>query len=245
MTTEEEPRSPTTAELFTMHSESIGRELNVSRPGRIDKYDPKTQKADVKPLVMDLTATRDGTELLEELPVIPSVPVMFLRGGGFFVSVPIAKGDLVTLLFSDRSLDNYLSGRGVVTDPDDFRTHALADAVAIPGGYPFALGIDESGVGDHMVLGKEGGAQIHIKPDAVHLYEENAADFVALAQKVLDELEAAKADRVAMKGKFDDHIHITTATISAGSAGVIAKTTTPFSTQTDPSSVAAEKVHAT
>lgn len=199
MTTEETPRDPTLAELFSIHGEALRHSIHVSMPGRVEKYDSATQKADVKPLVNSLIATREGDELLEEFSVIPSVPVLFLRGGGFFVSVPIAKGDLVTLLFSDRSIDKYLAGRGALTDPDDFRTHALTDAAAIPGGYPFALGVGDSGVGANLVLGKEGGAQIHVKQDEVHLYAENAADFVALAAKVKTQLDTVINDINTLK----------------------------------------------
>jgi len=69
----------------------------------------------------------------------------------------------------------------------------------------------------------------------VHLGEKVADDFVALAQKVHDELNAVKS-------AFDSHIHTTTATVGTGSAGVISP---PNSPMPSPSSVAATKVRAT
>jgi hypothetical protein len=63
--------------------------------------------------------------------VVNEVPVLMPQGGGFQVKVPIAKGDVVLLVFSDRSLDIWKSKGGEV-DPVDFRQHDVSDAIAIP-----------------------------------------------------------------------------------------------------------------
>ena len=245
MTTEAAPRTPSLPELFALQAEAIRRSVHNCLPGKVDRYYVNENRADIKPVLQDRIPTRGGEELLESLPIIPSVPIVFPRAGGFFITLPVAVGDLVTLVFSDRSLDNYLSGRGMDTDPDDFRTHDLSDAYALLGGYPFGMAVTDSGIDTNLVMGKEGGAQVHIQSDLVELFKSSNMQFVALAQKVLDELTAAKNDRVANKTIFDDHIHITTATISVGPIGVIAKPAIGFPAQTAPSSVAASKVKAT
>jgi hypothetical protein len=183
MTVDSAPRTPTLPELFDIHADAVRRSVNVALPGRIEKYDSSEQKADVKPLLKDLVAMRDGEELLEVLPVIPAVPVVFPRAGGFFITLPVAAGDHVLLLFNDRSIDNFKASLGADTDPDDFRTHDFSDAVAFVGFYPFTKPVGDSGVGSNLVIGKESGAQIHIKPDLVSLYEENAADYMARADR--------------------------------------------------------------
>lgn len=71
----------------------------------------------------------------------------------------------------------------------------------------------------------------------VHLGADSGAEFVALAQKVLNELNAIRT-------KFDAHIHTTTATIGLGpTLGVIAVPTSTFGGPAG--SVAATKVKAT
>lgn len=236
MTVESAPRSPSLPELFEAFGEALRRSVRVALPGRVERYYPGTNSADIKPLVKDRVPTADGSELLEELPVIPAVPIVFPRAGGYFLSLPVARGDLVTLIFADRSLDAWKSGRGVDTDPDDFRAHDLTDAVAILGGYPLGRPVDEGGVAAHAVLGKEGGAQVHVKPDQVSLYEENAADFVALAQKVLDELNLVKSDFETLLLAVNGHSH---AALGAPPSPLIV-----FTPHT-PASVAASKVKAT
>lgn len=199
MTTQAAPRTPSLAELLAIHAEAIRRSIHVSLPGRVEKYYADENRADIKPLLKDRVTTREGGELLEVLPVIPSVPIVFPRAGGFFITLPVAKGDLVELVFSDRSVDNFLSGRGTDTDPDDFRMHDLTDAFAILGGYPFGLGVTDSGTDNNLVLGKEGGAQIHVKPDQVSLYEENATAFVARADRSDTDDSAIKTNVDALR----------------------------------------------
>ncbi len=108
-------------------------EMRVSLPARVEKYDETKQRADVKPLLNRRYA--DGEEA--ELPVIAGVPVVWPRAGGAAMTMPVAKGDGVLLVFADRSIDRWLANGGQVT-PDDPRTHDLSDAVAIPGLAPFA-----------------------------------------------------------------------------------------------------------
>jgi hypothetical protein len=74
-----------------------------------------------------------GDGRLIDYPVISNVPVVFPSAGSGKISLtfPLAKGDGVTLLFSERSLDAFLSGG----DPEDPRRYDLTDAIAVPGLY--------------------------------------------------------------------------------------------------------------
>ncbi len=157
-------RTPNDDEILELAITSFLAGVHTSMPGRVVEYFPETQKADIKPLLKMLTVHGDGSELVEPIPIIPDVPIHFLRAAGFVMTFPVKAGDLVCLHFMERSIDNYLSSTGEDTDPDDFRKHDLSDAVAVPGFYPFARSIgDISSV--NMVMGKsEGGIQIHLTP---------------------------------------------------------------------------------
>lgn len=158
-------RTPTEAEVLNLVIESFLGDLHTAMPGRIEEYFADTQKADIKPLIKRRIVHEDGSELLEELPVIPDVPIRFMRSGEFFLTLPLKKGDLVCLHFMERSIDNYLSGDGVDTDPDEFRMHDLSDAIAVPGFYPFKRPIKDISSAN-LVIGKDsGGIQIHLTPD--------------------------------------------------------------------------------
>lgn len=112
--------------------EAVTNQIHTALPGRIESYDHEKQKADVKPLLKRVY--KDGEVL--DVPVVPSVPVVFPRGNSSSLTFPLKKGDGVLLVFAERSLDKWLSEGGIVA-PDDPRKFDLTDAVAIPGLYPF------------------------------------------------------------------------------------------------------------
>lgn len=107
-------------------------DLHTAIPGRIEAYDPDTQKADVKPLIKSNFFDDDGVRVTESLPIITDVPVLFPGAGGFRFTFPVNRGDKVLLVFSESSLDKLLSS-GEEVDPEIYSRHELSDAIAIPG----------------------------------------------------------------------------------------------------------------
>ena len=183
---------PTLAEALDVVLREHSSSLRVMLPGIVESYDATTQTADIKPLLPIARHTEEGEVENEEIPVLPSVPVVFPRAGEYFMSFPLKKGHYVMLLFSDRSLDVWRRGNGSsVVDPVMLHTHNVADAVALVGLNPSSEDLADVHV-DNIVIGKDGGAQVHIKADQVSLYEENAADYVALAGDVASNLSAIK-----------------------------------------------------
>lgn len=184
--------TPSLADVLKVAMEGFGRGLHVAMPGVVETYDETTQKADIKPQVQQLVIDLDGNEELLELPVVPNVPVVFPRGGGYFVSFPLQKGDQVLLVICDRELNTWKSVGGD-PEPKDPRQHALPDAVAIPGCYPFTDSLSEAHA-DNMALGKDGGAQIHVKDNGeIHIGSESASDAAAKASVVDSRLDALES----------------------------------------------------
>lgn len=158
-------RSPTLEEALRVAIGSSLANVHTAMPARVESYDVATQKCSVQPLVMNVLRPIEGDDIKEVLPIINDVPVMFPRGGGFFVSLPIAVGDFVLLVFNERSIDKFVTSDGNVTDPVDVRQHNLSDAVAIPGFYPFKQPIVDDNAND-LVMGKdEAGVQLKITAD--------------------------------------------------------------------------------
>jgi hypothetical protein len=112
----------TLSDLVAKALADYGRTLRVACPGTVESYDATKQTVDVLPSVG------------EGEPVIPSVPVVFPSAGDFALTMPVQRGDRVTLVFADRSLDEWWGGRSV--EPADPRTHARTDCVALLGGRP-------------------------------------------------------------------------------------------------------------
>lgn len=107
-------------------------EVHTCLPGKIEKYDESEHKADVKPMIQRVLANGDALEM----PVVANVPVVFPRTKKFIMHYPIKKDDGVLLVFSERSLDNYLS-TGKDDPIDDGKKFDLTDAIAIPGFFSF------------------------------------------------------------------------------------------------------------
>lgn len=131
-------------------------DTHVALPGKVVKYDATKQKADIKPLIKK--QYRDGK--IDPLSVIPNVPVIFPRSGNAFLTFPVAKGDGVLIVFSERSLDKWLSIGGDVS-PEDRRKHDLSDAIAIPGLRPFNAGGADAN--DVVLVANEGGSEIEFR----------------------------------------------------------------------------------
>lgn len=107
-------------------------ELHTSIPGKVVSYDYDKNLAVVQPALMRKYKTMNSAV---ELPTISNVPVMFQRFDEAFIRFPVKAGDTGMISFSERSLDLWLVQGGMI-DPNDSRSHALADAVFIPGLVP-------------------------------------------------------------------------------------------------------------
>ncbi len=209
----------TLGELIRLAMDARLAQVRVAIPARVESYDVAAQTVDVKPLIKDKLALEDGDELVESIPVIPAVPVAFMRGGGFFVSFPIAKGDTGRVVVCDRSLDQWRKKGGEV-DPIDVRMHSWAGAVFEPD-----LADSQHALGDahgaNLVIGMDGGVAIHLTPGGeVHLGEENPTEAVALAQKTLTELQKLATDLTTLKAAFAEWV------VSPADGGSALKTAT-------------------
>jgi hypothetical protein len=106
--------------------------VHTAMPARIEKYDAKKQKVDVKPLLNK--KYNDGSVV--NLPIITSVPLIFPSSGQASLVLPVEKGDTVLLIFAERSIDEWLASGSEVT-PSLNRKFDISDAIAIPGLMPF------------------------------------------------------------------------------------------------------------
>lgn len=198
--------TPDLIDVLDLFGENLLTNLHTALPGRVERYDPATQRADVQPLIRR-RVPKAGTDrrewVYEDLPLIPSVRVIHPRGGGAFVHLPIAPGDFVLLVFCETGIGHWEAGNGDMSDAGDERRHHLAHAVAIPGFYPAAKNIpSEDANRRELVIGFEGGATVRVRGAAaasphtivletseqVVLGGEAAAQFMARADRADAEL---------------------------------------------------------
>lgn len=165
---------------------AIGFELSTihtSIPGRVESYNSSTQKASVKPLVKK--KYKDG--VVESLPVIVNVPIMFPRTSNSIISLPISKGDLVLIVFMERSIDQWLSSNGSDSLPGSNRKFDMSDAVAIPGLYPFGLSSDAL---PNSLLVKNGNMRVEINNSDKIAIGNNQEELLDLIEQILVGIEA-------------------------------------------------------
>jgi hypothetical protein len=112
----------TIEQLLDLVMTSRLRELHTALPCRVESYNASKQTADVLPMIKRQVPDGDGGYTLEDLPVLPNVPVAFPRGGGgFFMSFPLQKGDFVFVVFSERAIGAGTIDRRMAATPGRLR----------------------------------------------------------------------------------------------------------------------------
>jgi hypothetical protein len=175
---------PTDADEVVAYVEDALRRVNTALPGKIDSYDPSSGKASVQPLLREKYA--DGQVL--DLPIIPNVPLVFPRTAAASITLPVARGDGVLLLFCQRSMDTWLSSGGIA-NPDDIRMHSLSDAIAIPGLVPFSIG----GTGDTDLVIRRGNAVFKIQAGNKIAFGTSVVELLDEITKAFDEINTLSA----------------------------------------------------
>lgn len=244
---------PTERALADAREEQFELRQHVAYPGRVQSYDAALQVADIVPLIRQQVPQPDGSYALEEMPVIPCVPVLWPRVGGWFLAFPLYAGDTVQLLVNTSAIGHWRVGSGDVTDPGDLRRQHISHAVAIPGLYVRNRALAHAPTGDviGLVMGSDAGdgtrvtlrtdgaleitrgstVRIRLDPDGtVHLGGASGDQFIALANLVDARIESLRSALVA-------HTH----PVTGGTAGATSPPLIPSELPT----VAATKAKAT
>lgn len=174
---------PTWAEIIREAGEERERDMFTALVGVVQSYNPGPPgppTIDVLPVIKRALFKEDNTRVHRDLPVISNVPVAFPSAGSFSLTFPLAKGDHVLLVCTNWSHQKWRT-TGNISEPGDLRTHELGNAFAIPGVLP-QTGSLETDPADTVM-----------DPSGVVKVGPSAADFVAMNQKVLDEIAAVHA----------------------------------------------------
>lgn len=109
--------------------------LNFCTVGVVQSYDGK-RKATIVPQIKKLLPNGDTIDLDPITDVAVSFPGTPISG----IAFDLPTGTTGTIIFSDRSLDEWLSSGGTQTvSPKIQRQHAMTDAIFYPGVVPFAM----------------------------------------------------------------------------------------------------------
>lgn len=176
---------------------------NTAIPGTVERYDPVTQTADIRVTITDRYAVDGSTEpRTQRMPVLPGVPVVFPRGGGWSISWPLTRGDNVLLVFAQRSVAEWFNTDGTVdVSPRDLRAHSISDAFAIPGPPTKSTKLPGAAVsGDDLIIRHNDGTELQLgknktvslTADRLNIGSESASAALAKGQTTEDHINALK-----------------------------------------------------
>ena len=126
---------PTQAEILNRAISHALAGVFKSLPGTVVTYDPVRQVGNVQLAVKDPVVKNDGSVEFVDLPILPEVPFLWPRGGGYSLHLPMLPGDGVLLVFSDLD-DTRWRETGAVMAPPFLQRHGLGYGWAIPGTFP-------------------------------------------------------------------------------------------------------------
>jgi hypothetical protein len=210
------PLNPELAEVIETALKWSSLDLHTCMPGQVMKYDAATQRAEVLPVIRQIEYDDETGRRGFELPVLPNVPVLWPRGGGYSFHFPLKEGDLVMLIFNECDVSmwryNAKSVRDPTTgtmqvkrfDPCDLTRHSLSHPVALAGVYPDQNPIEDAPEDHAVVIVPDGGKLRISKPNASHvepvaLAEKVAAQFSALKEAISNAAPVANDGGAALK----------------------------------------------
>lgn len=153
MTDDETTQSPLYDVIRFVLEEQL-LELCTQIPARVETYDAVRQKVTATLLIKQAHLDETGARVVETLPIVVEMPVMFRSGGGYAETFPIAAGDTGVAFFSQASIDVWAQHGGLV-DPLDDRRHCLSDGIFYPGLRSFNNALQNAPT-DRARFGKDG-----------------------------------------------------------------------------------------
>lgn len=214
-------------DLLRLFGVKLKADIKVAFPAKVERV--AGGRIDVQPEVDQNLEAIDGSRIVDALPVIPSVKVLWPRSLGYAITWPLTTDDTVLVVCTDRNLGAWMRTRS--SNPGDVRAHTLDGAVAIPGLYADADDLDS--IPDHLVMRSLAGdgCSIHVRDGDVRLGADAGTQFVALENLVGNALTALKT---AISGTV----------VVANDGGASFKSTLLSALSSWPPSVAATKTRA-
>lgn len=184
--------------------EDILLDVHTVIPGKIVSYDATKQLAVVKPLMkkrlpVNIIGANENHEEVDpskvetkELEQIFNVLVVFpvFNGGKSFIHFPLKPNDKGLLLFTSRSIEEYILSKGELYSVLDFRHHCLSDAIFMPGGLPSGLAV--SGVNADDVIIQHDKTRFELKTTGKVAIKNETNELLAIIDELMQTLISAK-----------------------------------------------------
>ena len=121
--------TPVSPEVLMALKREIMESLHVALPGIVERFDPETGTADVRPALRRRIGA-DGEAAA--VPILREVPVFLPDFSDPDLKLDVRPGDMCLLIFADVNTDGWYE-TGSATLPASGRTHDWSDAFAFVG----------------------------------------------------------------------------------------------------------------
>ncbi len=189
-------------------AEQAVRSLRFADVGVVEAIDNAKRRATVRPLAAMPRVDRHNREVVfESAQPLEDVPIGMFGGSKAALYLPVSVGDYVLLIWLDRGMDELKGGAFRGSDeilPQDLGGfHAYNACFAMPFRLFDADGIAEDvnnvGLGDQPVI---------YAPTYLRVGDGDSAKFVALAEKVEDNLNALRTVLNTHISAYNTHLHL-------------------------------------
>lgn len=198
--------------------------LNTSIPAIIDDFDVSTQRVSATPAIKAKITNMDGTVNYINYPKITNIPLALAKGDGLSITYPIKKGNLCTLIFSQRSIDNLLLDGTKPAEPfvgenpytSTIRCMDMTDAMCFPGILTNTSTISNYNNSAVELRNAEGTVKVSVTQNNLTLSQGGAS--IELSGGNI----AIVGTQVTINGKnFDTHVHSGVTSGGSNTGGVV------------------------
>lgn len=196
--------------------------INTSIPAIIDEFDPENQTVSATPAIKAKFINLDGEVSYVQYPKIVNIPLALQRGNGLIITYPVKKGDICTLIFSQRSIDNFVL-TGEISNPYEgsknitatLRCLDMSDAMCFPGIVTTKSKIIDYATDAVEIRNEEGTTKISLSEKRLNLTQDGASITLESGNVTIN------AAAVTINGKdWNTHMHVGVTTGGGNTGGV-------------------------
>lgn len=156
--------------------------LNTSIPGIIDSFDTATNTVSATPgIKAKYIDPETGDVSYIQFPTITNIPLAIARGSGVRLTYPVTPGNPCTLIFSQRSIDNFIL-EGAIANPVEgnnpmtsiIRCMDLTDAMCFPGIITSKDPVSDYATDAIEIRSDDGKVKVSVKQDSLTLKQDSA-----------------------------------------------------------------------
>lgn len=156
--------------------------LNTCIPAIIDGFDPATQRVSAIPAIRGKFIDPENNVKYIDLPKITNIPLAIIKSAGLKITYPVEIGQNCTLIFSQRSIDNFIIEGGIQNPfdgPDPKKTQIrcmdMTDALCFPGVITDKETITDYATDAIEIRSADNTTKVSVKENSLKLLQGNAS----------------------------------------------------------------------